>query len=241
MSSSVKAKPQTFSTGLYGSATTNKYGTTYNPSSFENQLINMTNTYIPQYMEQLVNPTYDSAVFKAQTAQRNRLANQSFENNLINPLALRGLTRGSSINQMSNQFANKLADLEVDAMANEDARNSTMLNNLFGYYQIPYNMMMGISNYSNNQYQQAYQNALAEAQMKNEAMSNWAGALSGGAGTMTKSATTSGEDKTATQKEPSSASQWGSLLGGGAGYYFGGPAGAQVGSMIGGNLGDMLF
>ena len=241
MSSSVKAKPQTFSTGLYGSATTNKYGTTYNPSSFENQLINMTNTYIPQYMEQLVNPTYDSAVFKAQTAQRNRLANQSFENNLINPLALRGLTRGSSINQMSNQFANKLADLEVDAMANEDARNSAMLNNLFGYYQIPYNMMMGISNYSNNQYQHAYQNALAEAQMKNEAMSNWAGALSGGTGTMTKSSTTSGQDKTATQKEPSSASQWGSLLGGGAGYYFGGPAGAQVGSMIGGNLGEMLF
>ena len=205
MSSSVKAKPQTFSTGLYGSATTGKYGTKYNPSTFEKQLINMTNSYIPQYLEQLVNPSYDSKVFQAQTAQRNRLANQSFENNLINPLASRGLTRGSSVNQMSNSFANKLADLEVDAMANEDIRNASMLNNLFNYYQTPYNMMMGVSNSSNNQYYQAYKNALNEDQKNQDNMS-----------------------------------QWGSLLGGGAGYYFGGPAGAKVGSMIGGSLGGLI-
>ena len=238
MSSSVKAKPQTFTTGLYGSAKTNKMGTTYNPSNFENQLIKMTNTYIPKYMEQLVNPTYNSNVFKAQTAQRNRLANQSFENNLMNPLATRGLTRGSTVNQMSNQFANKLADLEVDAMANEDTRNSNMLNNLFDYYQTPYNMMMGVSNFSNNQYQQAYKNALAEAEIKNKAMKDWAKALSGGAYGM-NSMNDMKTEKT-TEKKASNASQWGSLLGSGAGYYFGGPAGAQVGSMIGGNLGNLF-
>lgn len=226
MSSKVKAKPQTFTNGLYGFATTNKNGTSYNPSSFEQQLIGMTNKYIPQYMNQLVNPSYNSEIFKAQTQQRNRLANQSFENNLINPLASRGLTRGSSINQMSNQFANKLADLEVDAMANEDTRNSNMLDNLFDYYQVPYNMMMGISSQSGKQYQQAYENALNETKIRNEAMANWAKALTGGAGNMLNDST--GE------------SQLGSLLGSGAGYYFGGPAGAQVGSIIGGNLGNFF-
>ena len=228
MSSSVKAKPQTFTNGLYGSATTNKNGTIYNPSSFEQQLINMTNSYIPQYMEQLVNPTYNSEIFKARTAQRNRLANQSFENNLINPLANRGLTRGSSINQMSNQFANNLANLEVDAMANEDTRNSNMLNNLFNYYNVPYNMMMGILNQSGKQYQQAYENALNETQIRNKAMANWVKALTGGAGDMLNEGNAMGQ------------SQLGGLLGSGAGYYFGGPAGAQIGSMIGGNLGNFF-
>ena len=67
MSSKVKAKPQTFTTNLYGSATTNSSGTTYNPSAFESSLINMTSSYIPQYLEQLANPSYGSEVFQAQT------------------------------------------------------------------------------------------------------------------------------------------------------------------------------
>ena len=169
-SSSGKAKAQTVDTGgLYGSSRTGSKGTTYNASDFEKNLINQTTSAIPQYLQQLTNPTYDSEIFKAQTAQRNRLANQSFENNLINPLASRGLTRGSSINQMSGQFANKLADLETDAMANEDNRMAGILNNLFSYYQTPYNMLSGLNNQSNSMYQNAAQMAqqekLAQQQM----------------------------------------------------------------------------
>lgn len=169
-SSSGKAKAQTVDTGgLYGSSRTGSKGTSYNASDFEKNLINQTTSAIPQYLQQLTNPTYDSEIFKAQTAQRNRLANQSFENNLINPLASRGLTRGSSVNQMSGQFANKLADLETDAMANEDNRMAGILNNLFSYYQTPYNMLSGLNNQSNSMYQsaaqQAQQKQLAQQQM----------------------------------------------------------------------------
>ena len=169
-SSSGKAKAQTVDTGgLYGSSRTGSKGTSYNASDFEKNLINQTTSAIPQYLQQLTNPTYDSEIFKAQTAQRNRLANQSFENNLINPLASRGLTRGSSVNQMSGQFANKLADLETDAMANEDNRMAGILNNLFSYYQTPYNMLSGLNNQSNSMYQNAVQQAqqkqLAQQQM----------------------------------------------------------------------------
>ncbi len=218
MSSNVKAKPQTFSSsGLYGTATTNKNGTTYNPSNFEKQLVGMTTQYIPQYLQQLVNPTYDSEVFKAQTTQRNRLANQSFENNLINPLSQRGLTRGSSVNQMSNQFANKLADLETDAMANEDTRNANMLNNLFNYYQVPYGIMMGMSDFSNNQYQSAVQNAMMQNKLNNDALGGWAKSLGNN----------------------SSGMGWGGLVGTGLGYALGGPAGASVGSIFGNQLGNL--
>ena len=80
-SSKQKAKTQTYNTGgLYGTASTGKTGTTYNPSSFETNLVNQTTSAIPEYLQQLTNPTYNSTVFQAQTAQRNRLANQSFEN-----------------------------------------------------------------------------------------------------------------------------------------------------------------
>lgn len=228
MSSNIKAKPQTFSSGgLYGTATTDKNGTTYNPSNFEKQLVGMTTQYIPQYLQQLVNPTYDSNVFKAQTAQRNRLANQSFENNLINPLSQRGLTRGSSVNQMSNQFANKLADLETDAMANEDSRNAGILNNLFSYYQVPYETMMGMSDFSNKQYQSAVQNAMMQNKISNDALGGWAQSL----GNMSVSGTGKNDN--------SSGMGWGGLAGTGLGYALGGPAGASVGSIFGNQLGNL--
>ena len=201
----------------------------------------MTGKYIPQYMEQLVNPTYNSNIFKAQTAQRNRLANQSFENNLINPLASRGLTRGSSINQMSNQFAGKLADLETDAMANENTRNANMLNNLFGYYQVPYSNMMGIANMSGNLYQQALRNAQNANEFNSSGISSLASMLGG----MNSMGGLGGDgSKLASKSEDgnsnSSKLNWGNLLGAGAGYYFGGPAGGQIGSVLGGQLNNLF-
>lgn len=241
MGASVKAKDKQFSTGgLYGSAVTTKHGTTYNPTDFEKKIVGLTTQYIPQYLEQMANPTYDSEIFKAQTAQRNRLANQSFENNLINPLANRGLTRGSSINQMSGQFANKLADLEVDAMAQEDQRMANNLNNMFNYYQIPFNMMMDISNFSNNQYQQGVQAALREKQLEDQARvemikaATGSGMASAGAGGVGGKSGSSDSDS-----KPSKSTQWGSLLGAGAGYAYGGPIGGQVGANLGGMIGSL--
>ena len=69
-SGGVKAKDQTVSTGgLYGSSTTGRNGTTYNASDFEKNLVNQTTSAIPEYLQQLTNPTYNSEVFKAQTQQ----------------------------------------------------------------------------------------------------------------------------------------------------------------------------
>lgn len=162
-SSSSKPKAQTYNTGgLYGNATTSSSGTAYNPTDFETNLVNTTTSAIPQYLQQMINPSYDSEIFKAQTAQRNSLANQSFENNLINPLASRGLTRGSSVNQLSGNFANTLADAEIAAMTNEDARVQNILNSLLSTYQVPYNMMQGISNASQNLYSQELQRVAQE-------------------------------------------------------------------------------
>ena len=56
--SSSKPKSQTVSTGgLYGSSTTNKRGTTYNPSQFETQLVNQTTPHLSLILQQLINPS----------------------------------------------------------------------------------------------------------------------------------------------------------------------------------------
>jgi hypothetical protein len=151
------------SDGLYGTAKAGKKNS-FTATDFQKNLVNQTQEGINTYMNQLINPTYDSQVFKAQTKQRNQLANQSFENNLINPLTGRGLTRGSSVNQMGNNFAKTLADLETAAMATEDARNMNILSQLANYYQIPYSMMTGMQSLAQAQQssnQQAYNQAAA--------------------------------------------------------------------------------
>ena len=164
MSSGNKTKSQTYNTGgLYGNSTTNKNGTFYNPSSFETQLVNQTTSAIPSYLQQLVSPTYDSQSYKNRQQQLANAATQSLENNIISPLSSRGLTRGSSINQMSNQLANKLTDAELDLMNSEDSRVANVLSQLMNYYQVPYNMMSSANQASNN----LYQNALANSNNNN--------------------------------------------------------------------------
>lgn len=160
MSSKNKAKAQTVdSGGLYGSSTTGRRGTTYAPSAFEKQLVEQTSSAIPEYLQQLINPTYDSRSYQNRLQQLNNTARTSLENNVINPLAQRGLTRGSSINQMSNQLNNKLTDAQLDLMNSEDSRVNSILGQLMNYYQVPYNMMNMANQASSGLYSQALQNS----------------------------------------------------------------------------------
>lgn len=179
MSSSKKAKSQTYDTGgLYGSSTTNKHGTTFNPTDFQTSLVNQTSSGISDYLSQLTNPTYDSQSYKNRQQQLSNAANQSLENDVISPLAQRGLTRGSSVNQMSNQLANKLTDAQLDLMNSEDERVSNVLSQLMNYYQVPYNMMTNANSASSN----LYQNALANSTDWYSTLANAAASAAGSYG-----------------------------------------------------------
>ena len=165
--------------GLYGSGTAGG-SNTFNPTSFQSNLVKTSESGINDYLNQLINPTYDSEVFKAQTQQRNKLANQSFENNVMSPMASRGLTRGSNVNAMGNTFASNLADLETQAMANEDTRTQNVLNQLLSTYQLPYNIMTGLQNSATGLVgQQANLNSQNQS-----ARNNLLGGLIGGAGSL---------------------------------------------------------
>lgn len=155
-----KAKTQTYSTGgLYGTSTTGKRGTSYDPSDFETQLVNQTTSSIPAYLQQLTNPSYDSEIFQSKLKRFNDVANQNFENNVINNMANRGLARGSTVNQIAGQYNNSLLNAQQDLFNSEDSRVANVLNQLMNYYQVPYSMMTGINNGSQGLYQNAQQNA----------------------------------------------------------------------------------
>lgn len=156
--------------GLYGSGTAGGKNS-FQGTDFQNNLVKTTESAIPQYMNQLIKPSYDSEVFKARENQFNRLSNQAFDNNVINPLASRNLTRGSSINQMSNEFAANQANTVNDMMATEDSRVSNVLNQLFNAYQVPYNMMMGMQGNA-NQMAQAQMQAQSQLDAANQASKN---------------------------------------------------------------------
>jgi hypothetical protein len=237
-SSSSKPKAQKYDTGgLYGNSTTGRSGTTYNPTDFEKGLVNTTTGAIPQYLQQMINPSYDSEIFKAQTAQRNKLANQSFENNLINPLATRGLTRGSSVNQLSSNFANTLADAEVAAMANEDARVKGILNSLFNIYQVPYQNMMGTTNQS----QGLYANELKRVAEENSSNDGMFGSMAGAAGSILGGL--GGAGGTSGAGGSGGGDFWSSILpmaGTVVGGLIGGPTGATIGGGIGSSVSGMM-
>lgn len=155
---------QTYDTGgLYGNAKSGKTGTTYDPSDFESELVSTAQGGLNQYIQQYLNPTYDSATYQARVNALNNQATKSFENNVINNLASRGLTRGSSVNQMSNEFGNTLTDAQNALMASEDENNLNKINAMLGLYTTPYNLMTGLSGVSSN----AYNNLLNANQSKN--------------------------------------------------------------------------
>lgn len=207
--------------GLFGSGTAGGKNS-FKPTDFQSNLVKQTESAIPQYMNQLIKPSYNSEVFKARENQFDRLSNKAFENNVMNPLAGRNLTRGSSINQMSNEFAANQANTVNDMMATEDSRVGNVLNQLFGAYQIPYNMMMGMQGNA-SQLAQAQMQAQAQLDAANAQKSGnmWSG-LASGLGSLLGGAFEEGGAGTNLLKTGATA----------LGTYFGGPAGGAAANAL---------
>ena len=154
----------TYDTGLYGSSTSTKNGTTWTPTSFQSHLVNYTQNNIPSLLNQYLNPTTDSEWYKANQAVRQQAQKEAFENQVINPLASRNLTRGSSVNALSNMFANDIAKQERQALLDESNRAGEMAQQLMNYYQVPYAMMSDSNVRAMQQANMANQYDLAKAQ-----------------------------------------------------------------------------
>ena len=171
-----------YSWGAFGSA--NKSGV--NLSDIANQTVGDTQAGINQYVNELINPSYDSESFKARQAILDA-QNQAFANQMGAQAIERGARGSATQNILNSIMANRNTDLR-NAMAQEDARVSNILNQLAGVENNYYNQANTMANNILQRVtanQQAQQQAnMANTQAQNQWTNNLIGSVAqlGGAG-----------------------------------------------------------
>ncbi len=122
--------------GLYGNFT----GTAYEPDEFDTQIMGMANQYLPQSIENYLNPTYDTIQPRLNTLQG--LSSPAIQGSISDPLAELGLSRGNAI---TNATYDKYADMKYNLMADNDARQQQLIANALGLYQTPLSTLTGLT------------------------------------------------------------------------------------------------
>lgn len=202
---------ENYNWGEFGSA--NASGVNLSPMASEN--VRTTQSGIGQYLNELINPSYDNESFRARQELLDA-SNRQYANQLGAEAIARG-ARGSATQNILNAIAaNRNADMR-QAMTQEDARVQNILNSLAGIEGNYFNQsnIMG-----NNILQRVLQNQAAEnaAREYNSKLEN---------------AYRSSVDKWKQGIFQSIGEAAGSAIGG----YFGGPMGAYAGGQAGKTMG----
>lgn len=175
----------TVNTGLFGSSTTNRKGSTFTPTQFQKDLIGITESNAGQSLQNYLNPDYESEDYKrGDEYYTNKMMNQ-LENNYLNPALSRNLLRGSTASDAMRGFAKDLADTEYERQ--NDYRNQQLQNYTAAMlpYTTMYDMMTGTEGLTNSLSNQIANYNLAQYQA-NQASKGGSGigGLLGGAGSL---------------------------------------------------------
>lgn len=108
----------TVNTGLFGSSTTNKYGSTFTPTDFQKNLIGVTENNAVNALNNYLNPNYESEDYKRGDEYYTNKMNTQLQNNYLNPALSRNLLRGSTASDIMRGFANDLATSEYERQNN---------------------------------------------------------------------------------------------------------------------------
>lgn len=108
----------TVDTGLFGSSTTNKYGSTFTPTDFQKNLIGVTENNAVNALNNYLNPNYESEDYKRGDEYYTNKMNTQLQNNYLNPALSRNLLRGSTASDIMRGFANDLATSEYERQNN---------------------------------------------------------------------------------------------------------------------------
>lgn len=152
----------TTDTGLWGSSTTSKKGTTYTPESWQqNTMQTVGQNLNPTLQNMLSNDYSNDANFQAYQNQFYNTMNQQYDQMLGN-LADRGLMRSSGLDALNNSYAKALQDNVTSLYDNYYNRQANNLSNLMNTSNTLYNYMTGTTGASNNQ-----SNAVSQYNMDN--------------------------------------------------------------------------
>lgn len=182
---------------LYGSSVTNAGGTTYNPTDFEKSLVSTSQGGITKTLNQLLNPTYDSADFNKYKSDLQTQQQNGFENNVLSPLVSRGLLGTSGAANLANQYGSTMNQQTSDLMDNYKNQNSNLLKQLMSVYAMPYDMMNGTSSLSQGLANSVGNYNLANTELNNKANAAMWSALSGNIGSYGGSGGSNTSDKAA--------------------------------------------
>ena len=170
--------PETYNWGEFGSA--NSSGVNFNPTMTSN--IQTTQSGINQYLNELINPSYESESFKARQALLDA-SNQQYARQLGAQAMARGARGSATQNILNSIAANRNTNLQ-QAMTQEDARVQNILNALSGIEGNYFNMG---NTMANNILQRATTNQQAQQQANianTQAYNQWKNNLISGAASL---------------------------------------------------------
>lgn len=135
-------------TGLWGSSTNTKKGTTYNaPNWMSNTMNTVAGNLQPTVQNMISNDYSNDANFQAYQNQLYNTMNQQYDQ-MLGDLADRGLMRSSGLQALNNNYAKTLQDNVTALYDNYYNRNANNLSNLLNTSNTLYDYMMGVNGLS---------------------------------------------------------------------------------------------
>lgn len=177
----------TVKTGLFGKSTTNKEGSTFTPTSFQKNLIGVTEQNAIPSLTNYLNPDYESEDYKRGDEYYANKMNTMLQNNYLNPALSRNLLRGSTASDIMRGFASDLAANEYERQNNyRDQQLQNYMAAMLPYTTI-YDMSKGTQGLSSSLANSLASYNLNKYQLENQSSGlgsalGGLGSLAGGAG-----------------------------------------------------------
>ena len=180
----VPAQPTTKTdTGLFGTATTGSFGSTFNPTDFQKQYTGMTE----QAILNAQNAINNREIAQEAVDNMNRQYQLDFQNNLLAPALSKGLARGSTMQDVLSIGNQDYQNRRYDLVNQELARQNEQLANALAGYTTMYDIAKGNTNLSNAANQLASNYVLRQMALNNSSNSNIGSLIGNLAGSATGS------------------------------------------------------
>ena len=165
----VPAQPTTKTdTGLFGTATTGSFGSTFNPTDFQKQYTGMTE----QAILNAQNAINNREIAQEAVDNMNRQYQTDFQNNLLAPALSKGWLRGSTAQDVATVANQDYQNRRYDLVNQELARQNEQLANALAGYTTMYDIAKGATGLSNAANQLASNYVLRQIAADNGSNSN---------------------------------------------------------------------
>ena len=155
-------------TGLFGTATTGSFGSTFNPTDFQKQYTGMTE----QSILNAQNAINNREIAQEAVDNMNRQYQTDFQNNLLSPALSKGWLRGSTAQDVATVANQDYQNRRYDLVNQELARQNEQLANALAGYTTMYDIAKGTTGLSNTANQLASNYILKQIAANNSSNSN---------------------------------------------------------------------